>query len=247
MLSQSGFVASSQPNQFSITSSIALTFSQVNNDCIVAHHDIVDGKIGVGHPIDPAEAAQLVNTLVEQKRVTSGWVDSRVIFESDKHLAWYRQADTTNTSLWFRIDSKPSIEVCAKLPTLIFIRSKNASTTTVFACIGNQRPTPETKLYCAPLFNTGEFGAFCLGSATVPVGLMEASEMISGTENAIFDSVFTHSNPSNTFSKKHGDTISNKQHIEIWKGFAKRNERPKKSDLTPMECTLSDIIKKMEK
>ena len=247
MLSQTGFSAVSVPAQFKITSSIALTFSQVNDKCIVAHHNITDGEIGVGHPIDHTDAAQLVNTLVEQKRVTSGWVDSRVIFESDKHLAWYRQADTTNTSLWFRIDSKPSIEVCAKLPTLIFIRSKNASTTTVFACIGNQRPTPETKLYCAPLFNTGEFGAFCLGSATVPVGLMEASEMISGTENAIFDSVFTHSNQSNTFSKKHGDTITNKEHLTIWQDFAKRNERPKKADLTPMKHTLSDIINAMEK
>lgn len=247
MLSNSGFVASSTPSQFNITSVMALTFSQIKNECIVAHHEIVDNKIGIGKPIDPIDAAQLVDSLVERKGISSGWVDSRVIFENDSTLIWYRQADSKPTSLWFRVGNKPSIEVCAKLPTLIFIRQKHSSSTTVLACTGNTRPTPDTNIYHAPIFNTNSLGLFCLGSATVPVGLMEAAEMIAGTEDAIFNSVFTHSNQPLTFSQKHGDTISNTDHIKIWQGFAKKNTRPKKQDLTPMGCTLADITKKMEK
>lgn len=247
MFSNSGYSASTTLPQFNVNSVMALSFSQINNECIVAHHEITGSKMGIGQPINPIEAAQLVDSLVERKSKTSGWVDSRVIFESDSTLVWYRQADTKPTSLWFRVDSKPSVEVCAKLPTLIFIRAKHTSSTTVLACTGNVRPTPETKIYHAPLFNTSSSGSFCLGNAKVPVGLMEASEMISGTEDAVFNSVFTHTNQPLTFSKKHGESIGNIEHIKIWKNFAKRNARPKKQDLTPMSCTLTDIINKVEK
>jgi PRTRC genetic system protein B len=247
MLSNSGFLASSTPPQLNISAVMALTFSQVNDECIVAHHEITDNKMGIGQPIDPIEAAQLIDSLVDRKKGTSGWVDSRVVFESESKLIWYRQADKTPTSLWFRAGGKVPIEICAKLPTLIFIREKHTSSTTVLACTGSNRPTPQTKIYHAPIFNTGSTGAFCLGSATVPIGLIEPSEMISGTEDAIFNSTFTHSNQPLTFSKKHGDTINNKRHIEIWQRFAKEDARPLKQDLTPMGCTLGDIINKMEK
>ena len=122
------------------------------------------------------------------------------------------------------------------------------SATFVFACAGNGRPKQNQKMYQAPLFNTSANGAFCLGNATVPVGEIENEVMIEGTENAIFDSLFTHSNQSNTFSKiKYGQSISNQQHIKIWKALAKSNKRPMSADLEPMKCTFLDLINKWEK
>lgn len=247
MFSQSGFIASSAPRQFTIDSVMALTFSNINNECVIAHHDIKDNKMGVGKPISPIETALLVDSLVERKKSNSGWVDSRSLYETESLLVWYRQADTSPTSLWFRVGNTPPVEVCAKLPTLIIMRNKHSSETFVFACAGSKRPTADTKIYNAPIFNTSSNGAFCLGSATVPVGLVSTTDMILGTQDAIFNSVFTHSNQANTFSKKHGKTITNVNHVNIWKSFAKRNARPNKTDLTPTNFTLSDIINKMEK
>jgi len=222
---------------------MAISFSKMGNgDCIVAHHAVTDNKLGLGNPIDPIKAAKLIDELVERDGIKSGWIDSRVIFENDLSLVWYRQADAEPTTMWFRINDKPPIEVKARLPTLIFIRQKHSSSTSVFACAGNKRPDATSNIYHAPLLNTGPQGSFCLGSATVPIGLTENINMIIGTEDAIFNSLFTHTNQPFTFSARHGKNISSSEHIKIWKSFSKRNARPTKADLTSMNCNLAKII-----
>lgn len=249
MLNNSGFSPKQPTPKFSLQSVMAISFSTLlDGSCVVARHDVTNNKMGTGNPIDPIDAVHLIDKLVERKEVTSGWVDNRVLYETDNVLVWYRKADTKPTSLWFRTGDKAPVEVLAKLPTLIFKRLKQSSATFVYACAGNGRPKQNQTMYQAPLFNTSVNGAFCLGCATVPVGDIENQVMIEGTENAIFDSLFTHSNQPNTFShKKYGQSISNQQHIKIWKALAKSNKRPMCADLEPMECTLLDLTKGLEK
>ena len=243
MLNNSGFSQKLTPPRFSLQSVMAISFSTLmDGSCIVSRHDVTNNKMGSGNPIDPIDAVHLIDKLVERKEVKSGWLDHRVMYETDNVLVWYRKADTKPTSLWFRTGEKAPIEVLAKLPTLIFKRLKQSSTTFVYACAGANRPKQNQKMYQAPLFNTSLNGAFCLGSATVPVGDIETEVMIDGTEKAIFDSLFTHSNQPNTFSKiKYGQIINNQQHIKIWKAFAKSNRRPMCADLEPMKCSLLDL------
>ena len=244
MLSNSGFISAQQkPNTVLVETQLALSFSKlVSGECLIAHHKIVNGLLQTGSPIDADNALKLLETL-SSRPAPDTWVNHNILYESDSLLVWHTNKNK-NVSLWFSQADKPSFELKAKLPALVFVRKKLNSHTSIFAVAGHGRPNKNTKLYAAPLCNPALNGSFCLGSATVPVGLVNSAEMIKGTEDGVFKSSFTHISHNKTFRAEGG--VDNQLHIKKWRELVKQNKAPMAADLTPLNMTLAEMIKEAQ-
>lgn len=76
-------------------------------------------------------------------------------------------------------------------PGLVFAASP-AHDVRIFAVKGQQRPTPDTKLYLAPYMNIyGDDGSMCMGNVKAPD---PSPESIDAWESMFFNSYFTHAN-----------------------------------------------------
>jgi PRTRC genetic system protein B len=232
------------PNNQAIQAQMALSFATlVTGESIVGHHTIENGIMGVGKPIDAPKVRELVNAILAD-HTPSSWTNSKVIYENSAIVCWFRPACITK--MWFSIGGKQKLSLDAPLPSLIFIRSKVNSSTSLFAYCLKGMPKRTQRLYQAPILNTSDSGSFCLGSATVPVGNIDSEEMIKGTEAAIFDdSAFSHTSCGITLNNhKHNKDkpISTDSYIKLYKSFAKKNYTPKASDLTSLNLTLEEAI-----
>lgn len=240
MIDNAGFHTNISVPTKPLTNSFAYVFSVLpQGSHVISHHEIENGVIGAGRFIDNHDICKTLSKITDTQS-KEVWVDERILFEDVDTLVWYKKATNTPTDLWFR-STKNTFSLSVLLPTLIFIKSKSAGTLHIFACAQRGRPTPNTRLYNAPLCNTSATGSFCWGGATPPVTSDNAA-LIEGTEAEFFGSAFSHTSNGCTFAPKYGRITNMREHIAIWEQLVERKQRPKASDLTPNGLTLKAAI-----
>lgn len=227
----------------------AIFFHSCGSDTVATHHTIgTYNKLSIGKimPLDDViddlmRIRERANNR-QSNELFMGWNDPRAVFSNQSLTVW--QNTSQQRSLWFRVDGQ-SIEVKATLPRLVFVLNKKSRSLSVFACSSRGAVNKSTRLYVAPLMNTSSNGAFCLGNAHLPENLnIEQSELFDACEACVFNSLFTHTNASNTFRSK--EPVSNAQHINTWKSLAKQKRAPKLTELTPSPAgTLESKLKSM--
>lgn len=207
----------------------AIVVNQYESSTYLTYHDIdANNKIKDGKFIDIAQAVKALASLKDEPiESESNWIDTDILYSSDNQLIWYVPAQ--KRTLWF-VASENKFSVKVHTPSFVFSLNRNARRLRVFSCKSKSRPTPETKLYNAPLMNVSLDGSLCLGSATLPDNVQSDSKQIrTACESALFDTNFSHVNNSKTFKSKKEVTTTG--HVAFWKKFEKENREPKASEL----------------
>lgn len=115
-------------------------------------------------------------------------------------------------------------------PALLFIAGSQSLR--VLALDANERPTPDSKLYAAPYWNTSTSGV-CLGSTSIPDSL--SAQDTEGYSSGFFASAFTHG--SNTLLYRNWlGTMG-----ELWQHIQQQGHFPTEH-LVPIEQTLGDLF-----
>ncbi|MDN3384468.1 PRTRC system protein B [Pseudoalteromonas sp. APC 3358] len=207
----------------------AIVVNQYESSTYLTYHDIdTNNKIKDGKFIDIAQAVKALATLNDEPIESEcNWIDTDILYSSDNQLIWYVPAQ--KRTLWF-VASENKFSLKVHTPSFVFALNRNARKLRVFSCKSKSRPTPESKLYNAPLMNVSLDGSLCLGSATLPDNVQSDSKQIrNACESALFDTNFSHVNNSKTFKSKKEVTTTG--HVAFWKKFEKENREPKASEL----------------
>lgn len=207
----------------------AIVVNQYDSSTYLTYHEIDAGnKIKDGKFIDISQAIKGLTSLDDTPfESESYWNDSDVLYSSDRQLIWYVPAK--KRTLWFTAhDGKFSVK--AHTPSFVFVLNRQHRGLRVFCSKSKSRPTPQTKLYNAPLMNISLNGALCLGSATLPDNLQSDSKQLrNACESVLFDTNFSHINNPKTFKSK--KEVSTKAHVSFWKKLEKENRQPKAAEL----------------
>lgn len=209
---------------------------------IMTLHGIQKGKIQVGNYVDPqAVRAMLDDCMTDRASEGLQLIPDYILADTHKYLVWYRKAERRPFHYRHSAnDHAKSWHSKVMYPALLFIANKQSRSLRILALKNNKRPSPDTQLYHAPLFNLNGSGGLCLGNAALPTRI--EIDTIEQIESAFFDANGTHTN--------HGETLSNKAlhtHktlIQYWKHKAKHNEAVKISDLNPYR-TLEDVLNEL--
>lgn len=165
--------------------------------CIATAHQVrlVDGRPTLlpGRLINEADLVLLADGVAgASKALSTQWVDARVLARGPDRLIWWSppgkramffEKSKHNENTWAARNTCP-------LPGLVWMALPNDGLY-VFACRGGERPSPETELYQAPLYNVWGRGKVCVGNVKLPDKQLWDVE---AWEKVVFGSRFTHPN-----------------------------------------------------
>ncbi len=200
------------------SSGFGLIFHQFENgNMVMTHHNIsYSGDrpvIDTTRAFTQADLAQLVEILQDTSAQTSSLLPENILANSPSRLVWYKKPEVR--LMWFKTGSAPAKSIRVPWPGLIL--KATAGRLDLAAYKGKRRPSATTQLYHAPLMNVYAKCNLCFGSATVPSDLSVSS--IPAWESAVFDSIFTHHNHSQTMKIKGKDQASNGEHWRYWRNL----------------------------
>lgn len=150
-----------------------------------------DGKtptIQPGKPVVKNALIKALRNLMPQENERPRLFNQNLLAQGLGYMAWWVPPRTL--PVWFKCKELGERTAPVPHPGLVFIVSGNKRS--IFAIKGKQRPTPETKLYQAPYFNTYSHGGVCEGSTRLPRG--DAALNPVAWEESFFRSIFTHPN-----------------------------------------------------
>lgn len=196
-----------------------------------------------GQPISLASLEALITGL--GRSTGARFISERVISLGLERVAWWCPAGRRR--IWFkpnsRFDKSPSDETKRLLklngqfvhyPPLLFIAARGLS---VFALVKKERPTLETRVWKAPVWNLSN-GGMCNGNLTLPTS---TADNIEGFERAFFDSAFTHNSAGGVLTAHPGG------HAGLWEALAKRKTAPAMdfwtANLIRTKQTVKDLLK----
>jgi len=223
----------------------ALVLHRISNGrFLMTSHAIVndDGEpqLAAGHLLSTDDQQQLFDALLNNLQSSLQWLPPQVVCANASSLVWFVKGQVR--PMYFRLNVRTQ-RVNVPWPSLIYKVVQGELF--VAAVCSQQRPTPNTPVYHAPVMNVDEVGAVCVGSAACPSGWL-VSDM-TGWENVMFASNFTHTNHDMTLRLKGKDSVSDKDHV----GFYKQLHREQASRfphraLMPMGVTLEQWITRSE-
>lgn len=125
--------------------------------------------------------------------IATRWIDPRVLATGSDRMIWWTPPG--KRSMFFKtsghvkgtFDGKAACPV----PGLVWLAMYGEGLY-VYAVKGDARPTMDTQLYQAPLFNVWGRGKVCVGSAALPQEAEQGD--MAAWEKVIFGSYFTHPN-----------------------------------------------------
>ena len=149
-------------------------------------HEVINSPVeggftlGAGRAFSEEDKETLVDLLLN---IDAGieFIDTRILIKSRSLLAWYNPPQVIDVLFRDSVHKAP-------IPGLIFIASQGKLR--CFAFKGKGRPTPDTKLFLAPMGNMYSSGSFCSGNCDVPKDNTIAS--IPGWERFVLQCVNTH-------------------------------------------------------
>ncbi|MGE8450184.1 MAG: PRTRC system protein B [Pseudomonadales bacterium] len=188
--------------------------------------------IGAGVPLDRFGLVQCLQSLAENAIPQAEFLPATVLSIGAHAVTWWCPPCTRR--VFFQCKELGNRSSIVPHPGLVFQAAVDGFR--VFALRDEGRPTPKTKLYEPPYFNTWDAGEICVGSAKVPARIGVSA--IRGWEDAFFNSAFTHPNHG-------GKRVAYKRGVfAFWKdmldgAFGKAYP---KDVLVPFKHTLGDLI-----
>ena len=158
----------------------ALLIYENDSDVYISEHKVVKGELRAGKTLSESVLTKLLAKLNPEL----SYLDERTLYHSDRGTAWFEPAqervmffDTDDTFLnGLSGGTFPQ-------PPLVFIAVRGGLQ--VHACLGADRPRPETTLAVAPYYNVSR-GSVCLGSGHLK------SRDPQGYSDAFWNTAFTH-------------------------------------------------------
>ncbi len=150
----------------------------------ISLHPIVDGKISSGQPLTRQAALEIAKALLPQAVELIALPDNLVAFAPGTEMYWWLPEGGKH--LFFKKDTGIESGVMP-VPALLF--GVNGDNLRVWALKGNERPTMDTWLYCAPFFNVSG-SSVCTGNSNTPDRVR--IEDIKKWEKVFFRSAFTY-------------------------------------------------------
>lgn len=147
----------------------------------IEHHDVVDGRIEAGKPINAMIFRQMFNDYIKSPQDNIEWIPKNLIAKGPEFLLWLHPAQKKTLTF----EEMSGDFFC---PNLLFMFKNN--NVYVFAT-KTQDISPDTPLFCAPFPNRYKSGNMCMGNTKIPKE-KTIIKQIDTIENAFFTSQFTH-------------------------------------------------------
>lgn len=180
-------------------------------------YPVKDGKLGAGRPVSHKTFAALTGG---RGAVPTGFLETGNIL----YLKIGLESKTFNSGIfWFPAGIAPMRSTqwggevkMVPYPALVLVVANG--TPYIFALKGKERPTPETKLWKAPFWNTSQNGQVCTGNCRIAEGFKGAEEMRRFWQDFWYGSTFS----------DHGQQFYNeKDLLHLWgKELVEANEFP---------------------
>lgn len=208
---------------------------------IVTLHAVKDGQLQIGDYVDPAAVVNMIQDAnSDQRDHEIRLIPDNVLIDDAHYLVWYVRSARRPFHFRHGSGEKRHWHGQVRYPNLLFIADKCQRRIRIFALPDSSRPTMDSQLYHAPLFNLNSHGDLCLGTATLPES-MSVSTMVE-MESAFFDANGSHPNHNGTLNKA---TITKyKTLIGYWKAKAIADEWVRVSELNPYK-TLAEVIREL--
>lgn len=203
------------------------------------HQDTHGIQVLPGQPMARAEAMGLLRTLAGERRDDLSWIPPNVLAQGEERLAWFVPGRIR--PMLFRGDKGHALSLNVPWPTLVF--NARAGQIHVAALSSGRRPSPRSRLFHAPLWNTSRDGAVCLGSATVPE--LSGFAAMAGFEEAIFETLFSHPNFAGNLRYRQDSHACTSQanYLRFWRALEKSEKTVFPKDrLVPMVRTLGEFL-----
>lgn len=201
-------------------------------------HDIVDNKgvptIAAGLPVTKKGLKEMMATLNPQEKEQPALLDQNLLAKGDDYLVWY--CPPQERQVWFKCKELGEVTAKVSLPGIVFAVAGNEWF--VFATKGDGRPTAETELFVAPLFNVWHGGRICVGNIDIPKRSNRYQPKI--WEKSFWESNFTHPN----IHEKGALTAHRGGPFGLWRALLKGKKFPQSSLVTSGE-TLGQMFKRV--
>lgn len=197
-----------------------------------------DGHPVNAHPLTVREAnrlAKALNTETEKKEnflKPKGILDPHVLYTDAQNwkAIWFTKGQQKKLYFTDKLGIPNGI---AHVPPLLWKADREALS--IFALKSNKRPTANTSLFHAPLFNVYESGNVCMG--TVDVSIKQSAcleEFITAWERYFFDSYFSH------LMEHHNPVEGNC--VLLWEGLIDTGKSFPMEVLKPTTKTLKNLL-----
>jgi PRTRC genetic system protein B len=153
-------------------------------------------QIGAGVAATIESVAELAELLVGNIKM-GGFLPDTVLSVAPTSVTWWCKPSVRQ--VWFHCEDEKVGKRSAKVPCPGLIFTVSESGWSVYAVMGDKRPTPETKMFRAPFFNVWRSGKICTGNVLLPDS--STKESIKEWESAFFRSYFSHPNDNTSESK----------------------------------------------
>jgi PRTRC genetic system protein B len=203
-----------------------------------SQHDIRHGEIQPGKPLELGQVQALAHALTDLA-VTTTRDSFDVLFESTllmsnplvRRAVWYRPA--APASQFYDCEELGKMQGVVNMPTLVF--DQQGGGLRICAIRGVDRPTADTPIFHAPMFNTDQGGNVCLGD--VALQLPVKPELRAANQERFLHGINTHPNG------RHRKTTYEHGLFALWRDLVQAPQTPWNDDwLAPMGTTLGSWI-----
>lgn len=188
--------------------------------------------IGAGRLISEADKQKLRDYLNGEDGVKTQWLPSNLLMINSQKMVWYVPSKIRTMHIKA---GDEVLHIKLKFPSLVFHADCNGRLKVV-AYVGNGRPKLTQPLYHAPLWNIYANTSLCSGTA-VTTDIISVESMAIW-EEAVFNTVFTHSNHNNVLSNNKAG--KQRSYMAFIKKKAKSGAAFNVSDMTPLRMTLEN-------
>lgn len=214
------------------------SYQSSNQELSLTVHDVKQSPsgavIGAGRLLSEADKQELRDYLNGEDGIRGEWLPSNLMLINSQKMVWY--VPSKLRTMHIKSGDKV-LHIKLKWPSLIF-QADSSGRLKVAAYAGTGRPKLSQPLYHAPLWNIYADTRLCSGSATTTDIISINSMKV--WEEAVFDTVFTHSNHDNVLP----NTKAGKQraYLPFIKNKAKTGATFRVCDMTPLRMTLEQWV-----
>ena len=216
---------------------IVVYHKQLGEEYYLESHEIENGRMGAGKPLDERTIRDLVKYFADDyatREEIRGAIPKQLLYcewnPTRKVMVWYNEPQERMMHFTgdLHIGSGTAMQ-----PGLIYVKINNSLK--VYATKAKGRPSEKEKLYIPPYHNCSSDGSVCLGSARVAKPKPTYEGYIAYHEQMFWGSEFSHLAARNSNMK---DNIN-----LYWKRAIKSKTAFDTSLLVPTKLTLDKLIK----
>lgn len=219
------------------TTSLALLFHTHNNQlqAVTAHGVATRGKglqIMPGRPLSPEDELSVVNLLQRPEVDGKGlaFLPENILLQDRFSTLWWVPSSIRPMYLHPANGKRTTVKV--RWPTLALYAVNRKLF--IVGLEKDERPTPNTKVFHAPLGNVWNSSQVCTGSAKLPVACDTSS--IQGWEEVVFGTGFSHRNHDAAMRRPGGRASIDP--MDYWAKADKKSGAFPATHLTPLHMTM---------